>query len=98
MAKALFKARRVVQVKQPAWVIALYHYCRQPVRGLGQVRWLSRYTLNVFFDDAIANTHYVYIRCSTCFAHRRLDKSELPAVWAESVMTVRLLEAVTRCE
>ena len=98
MAKALFKARRVVQVKQPAWAIAWYHYCRQPVRGRDQARWLSRYTLNVFFDDEIANTHRVYVRCQTCFSHRQFGKGELSAVWTESVMTVRLLGVVTRCE
>ena len=98
MAKALFKARRVVQVGQPAWAIAWYHYCRQPVRGKDQARWLSRYTLNVFFDEAIANTQRIYVRCSACFARRELDKGKLPTVWVESVMTLRCMETMPRCE
>ena len=96
MAKAAFKARRVVFDGLSAWAIVWFHWCRSPIRRWGRIRLCSRYAVTVVQDFYIADSNEVGLHCDHCGQCRILHNTVLPVMWAESALTVRLMAAV-RC-
>lgn len=92
MAKAAFKARRVVFDGLPAWAIVWHHWCRLPLRRWGRIRMCSRYAMQVRFDAELYDKFGTHLYCRHCglvgYAHRTV----LPMMFDESALTMKLLE------
>ena len=97
MAKAAFKARRVVFDGQSAWAIVWYHWCRLPLRRWGRIRMCSRYALQVRRDWELYNEVGTQLDGEHCGLARHVHKTTLPTMFEESALTMKLLE-VRQCE
>lgn len=97
MAKAAFKARRVVFDGQTAWAIVWHHWCRLPLRRWGRIRMCSRYALQVRRDWELYNEVGTHLYCQHCGLARHVHKTTLPTMFEESALTMKLLE-VRQCE
>ena len=58
----------------------------------------SRYTLNVFFDEAIGEYAAYLCALFSLFCAPELDKGKPPTVWAEIGDDRRCMETMPRCE
>ena len=97
MAKAAFKARRVVFDGLSAWAIVWYHWCRLPLRRWGRIRMCSRYALQVRRDAELYDEVSTHLYCRHCGLVRYVHKTMLPTMFEESALTLQLLE-VRQCE